>query len=464
MPTMRDRTTGAARVGTVLLVVVAVGFVVGCTADPISPSEVTGLRFLGLEPSPPQPAPGEPLTLEMVWTDPRPSCTGENECPLGQSCQDGVCLRDNDEVEIIWLVVPISNWQSTDVGLSGLFSGNSEDAEVEEAACQDIREAFELFCLTLSGCFPVSDFFGSEVPASTATPVICCGDERAARVSLQVPEGIEVPEPTCAEETSLDTAPTLQVQTQLCIGGELDLCQANVSSLSFGCTGEGAETITATSRVSLAWDSQSANLPPEIDDPRWGHLPNEEEPEAPDTSQPWQEGTLLTVQGCQGNGCASRHCRSTEDCQAGQHCADGLCREELSLVLIGGAQETYLRPCDEPSTCQETADCPTRFVCDDGTCRRIENPVTAFFATDGAFTPGRVVLDTTGDGRPNDERFVTHWLPPTLDPCEAEGDECSFGTCDPEVRLCTGDVSFWVVARDGRGGQDWIERTARIVP
>ena len=76
--------------------------------------------------------------------------------------------------------------------------------------------------------------------------------------------------------------------------------------------------------------------------------------------------------------------------------------------------------------------------------------MTAFFATDGAFTPGRVVLDTTGDGRPNDERFATRWLPPTLDPCEEADDPCSFGTCDPTLRLCTGEVDIWLVARDGR--------------
>ena len=94
----------------------------------------------------------------------------------------------------------------------------------------------------------------------------------------------------------------------------------------------------------------------------------------------------------------------------------------------------------------------------------IEEPVVAFFATGGSLQPGRVVLDTTGDGRPNESRFVTHWLPPALEPCEQPGDPCSFGVCDPLYRLCLGEVSMWVVARDGRGGQDWIERLVRVVP
>jgi len=90
--------------------------------------------------------------------------------------------------------------------------------------------------------------------------------------------------------------------------------------------------------------------------------------------------------------------------------------------------------------------------------------VTAFYATGGAFNPGRVVLDTTGNRRPDDEVFQTLWLPPVMDECAAADDPCSFGVCDPAQGRCVGDISFWVVIRDGRGGQSWIERTVRIVP
>ena len=57
------------------------------------------------------------------------------------------------------------------------------------------------------------------------------------------------------------------------------------------------------------------------------------------------------------------------------------------------------------------SDCGSNFVCHEESCRRIENPVTAFYATDGLFTPGRVVLDTDGDGRANVTRFPNTLAP-----------------------------------------------------
>ncbi len=426
--------------------------ILGCGADPLSPSQVTRLRILGLEPSPPEPSPGDALTLELLWTDVTPLCNSAQPCGVGQSCVDGKCVRDNDRVEMIWLVIPISAWQPSETGLSGLFGGTpGNDVDPTDEQCLEASTLLHS-CLALNGCFPIPE-----------SPIlICCGDSRASSINLTVPPEIPIFEPVCDADSSIDLTPTLQITVQVCVGGELDLCAADLDGLSFGCTGEGAESVTAVSRVRLTDDRAEANRAPRIEHPWWGRVPYPEDEPSDYEPAAWGEGVV--VQGCQGTDCASRSCRDGDDCRENQICETDFCREVLSIELGGGAQETYLESCQSEVECEHTGQCEVGSICAEGICRLIENPITAFYATDGAFTPGRVVLDTTGDGRPNDTRFATRWLPPTLDPCREEGDPCSFGTCDPAYRLCLGEVRMWVVARDGRGGQDWIERLVRIVP
>jgi hypothetical protein len=444
-----DRKTEARGILIVTLLILT-SMLAGCVEDPISPSLVTKLRILGLQPDPPEPAPGDSLSLELLWTDTRPSCEEERDCEAGQRCEAGQCLRPSDNVEMIWIVSSISAWQSSEEGFGQLFSGfgGGDLPGTTEEQCQELRDLYEL-CSALT-CVPLG-------------PVtICCGDEGASRVAVDVPSD-PAPPPTCDSETSFDTSAVLQIQAQVCIGGQLNLCDADLFSLSFGCEGEGAETVIASSRVRIATEGATPNSAPTIVEPTWGRLAEEDGPAPPDPVA-WDEDLVPAIQGCQGNNCASRQCRSTSQCRENQVCDDGRCREVFSVAMAGGAQETFLGSCEEATRCEEDSDCEAGRVCEGGSCLRIENPVAAFYATSGSFTPGRVVLDTTGNGRPDEDRFTTRWLPPTLDPCEAEGDLCSFGQCDPELRLCTGEVDLWVVARDGRGGQSWIERRIRIVP
>lgn len=416
--------------------------IIGCGETPASPSVVTGLRILGLKPSPSQPLPGDQITLDLLWADPVTYCTQESPCPEGRTCQDGQCVRDNESTEIFWLVVPISAWESTEA----VFG------EVDDFTCFMERCPDPVPCVEGSTCLdgsPCNNGFCQ--PCFTFESItICCGTQGAESIQVTVPPELEVPPDDCSPDTSIDISAVLQVQVQVCAGGRINLCPDDLDSLSFGCDGEGAETVTAISRINVAATQEDANQDPQITESLWN-------------GSEWPM-EAIEVRGCVEGSCADRACSADGDCNSGQVCSESRCREELTITLDEWAQEPYLDFCDQPQTCEQHSQCPTHRYCHEGLCHRIENPVTAFFATDGAFTPGRVVLDTTGDGRPNDENFVTTWLPPQLDACTAEGDPCTFGNCDPALGYCTGDVPVWVVIRDGRGGQDWIERTIRVVP
>jgi len=469
-----------------LLVVVSAA---GCAADPISPSHVTRLRILGLRPEPAEPLPGDSLSLDLLWTDTPKSCTQDTPCPTGQSCQSGACVRDDDTVQIVWLVSRLSAWQATDTTAtngsftdlltSGVDVPGLGQCTFDQASCSLSCEGFgdlSLWDLCSMGCQGLP---GGDI-------AICCGGPAASHFDVSVPTDIEVPQPTCGGDTSIDLSQILQVQAQVCVGGEINLCDLDVASLSFGCEGEGAETVNAISRVNIADNADNANHGPSILGPLWGRT------EARDVVH-WTPDVDIVVEGCLDSDCATRACGQQADCSRiceGGSCptsgyfdadsparidapADSMrgpttcyndrCREELSVALTEAAQETYLRACDEETACAQDTDCASNFVCHEGTCRRIENPVTAFYTTDGLFNPGRVVLDTDGDGRPNDDRFRTHWIPPVLDECSSDAD-CYLGECDDQTGRCTREISFWVVSRDGRGGQDWIERTIRVVP
>jgi hypothetical protein len=451
----------------------------GCGADPISPSQVTGLRILGLRPEPAQPRPGDQVALELLWTDPPRACDDATPCRVGEDCVDGVCVRPDPTVQTMWFVVRLSAWQSSESsleggGISGLLSSQVEipgfgacafDQEACSVTCEGFGE-LTLWELCSFGC----------VGTGFEGVALCCGDAGTRRFEFAVPPDIEIPEPGCGQDASVDMSQVLQVQAQVCVGGRIDLCNPDVGSLSFPCVGEGAEGVTAISRVRLARATDEANAGPTIETPVWGRL------ESPDIA-PWGGDAPLEVAGCLDDACAQRACSTQADCatfdaastlrRGATSCLDGLCREEFSVGLSPEGQETYSRTCDAVASCASDADCATPLVCDcgpsgacdaaGGTCRRIENPVVAFFANGGAFVPGRAVLDTDGDGRPDVSRFKTRWLPPVLDECVVDRD-CAPGTCDLDAGRCARDVSFWVVARDGRGGQDWIERTVRVVP
>jgi hypothetical protein len=315
---------------------------------------------------------------------------------------------------------------------------------------------------------------------------ISCGGADARSFDVTVPSDVETAQPTCGGDTSLNFSQILQVQAQVCVGGRIDLCDLDPTSLSFGCDGDGAETVTAISRVNVASEAETANHGPSVREPLWGRY------ESTDVV-PWGDGETIVVEGCLDSDCETRACSLQSDCsricdgtscptsgffdvesrsrigvtddrtRGATTCYEGRCREDFSVALTSEAQETYLRACDESPACETDAECDSNFVCDAGSCRRIENPVTAFYATDGLFTPGRVVLDTDGDGRPNADRFRTRWLPPVLDECSND-DDCYLGQCDAGTGRCTREVSLWIVARDGRGGQDWIERSVLVVP
>lgn len=447
MSTRKHRTSPF--VGLTLTLIIASFAVAGCVEDPLSPSQVTKLRILGLQPNPPEPFPGETLDLELLWTDTRPSCEDDGDCSEGQTCELGQCLRPNDDVEMVWIVSSLAAWQSSEAGFDQLFDQTGSEIPGSDGECT-IPDEVRALC-QLDTCI------------SFGPLTFCCGDESLSQISITVPDD-PVPGEDCDAETSIDVSPILQIQAQICIGGQIDFCDVDPLSLSFGCVGEGAETVVVSSRVQIAAEESTPNEAPTIEELTLGRLPEDDDEQPPPEPILWTEDVVQAIQGCQGNKCASRQCRETGQCQANQICDDGLCREVFSLTMGGGAQETYERSCEELASCEIDTDCAAAQVCEDGLCRRIENPVAAFYATAGAFTPGRVVLDTTGNGRPDDDRFTTRWLPPTLDPCETEDDLCSFGRCDPTLRLCTGDVSMWIVARDGRGGQTWVERTMRIVP
>lgn len=467
-------TSSAARRSTISILVASsliAAVTAGCGEDPISPSQVTGLRILGLRPEPAQPIPGDSVSLELLWTDPPRACDDAAPCPAGQDCADGVCVRPDPTVQLLWFVVRLSAWQSSatsmeDGGLSSLLSSQIEipgfgacsfDQESCSVDCEGFGE-LTLWELCSFGC----------VGTNFEGVALCCGDANAGRFELTLPEDIEIPEPGCGQDASVDMGQVLQVQAQVCVGGRIDLCNPDMNSLSFPCVGEGAEGVTALSRIRLAAPDDEANLGPQIETPVWGRL------ESPDIA-PWGGEGPLEIAGCRDEACAERACSTQDDCagfdasspsrQGATSCLDGLCREEFSVGLSPEAQETYLKTCDEATPCASDADCAAPFVCDGavGVCRRIENPVVAFFANGGAFLPGRAVLDTDADGRPDRSRFKTRWLPPVLEECVVDAD-CAPGSCDLDAGRCTRDVSFWVVARDGRGGQDWIERTIRVVP
>lgn len=471
-----------------IVAVMVVASTVGCADDPISPSLVTRLRILGLSPTPAEPSPGDQVTLELLWTDPPAECTGELDCPAEQSCQSGRCVRDDETVNVVWLVSRLAAWQSTEStategGFGGFLTSGIEIPGLGE--CSFDQESCSLSCggigdlsfwdLCTMAC---QGFEGSDIS-------LCCGGAEAGQFNVTVPEAIEVPPPTCGGETSIDTSQVLQVQAQVCVGGRINLCDLDINSLSFGCEGEGAESVTALSRVQIAHDPAEANLGPVVERATWGRWQSTE-------VVGWSEETVVEVEGCLDSECTTRTCSHQGDCsrycddaicssdyfdlstrerigwpaeqpRGATTCIEALCREEFSIALSSEAQETYLRACDEETSCEQDGDCGSNFVCDEGSCRRIENPVTAFYATDGLFTPGRVVLDKDGDGRPNVTRFRTRWLPPVLDECTTDAD-CYLGECIEEAGRCTLEVPLWIVARDGRGGQDWIERIIRVVP
>lgn len=443
---------------------------VGCAEDPISPSQVTGLRILGLRPEPAQPLPGDRVALDLLWADPPRACDAAAPCLAGQTCVEGACVRPDPTVQVMWFVVRLSAWQSSQASMEGgdLSSLISSQLEIP---------GFGACALDPASCSVTCDGFGELslwelcslacVGTGFEGVALCCGDATAGRFELTVPEDIEIPEPGCGQEASVDMTQVLQVQAQVCVGGRIDLCNPDVGSLSFPCVGEGAEGVTAISRLRLAGSPDEANAGPRIETPVWGRL------ESPDIAA-WSDAGPLEIAGCLDDGCAERACGTQADCLSfdaasgtrlgATSCLEGRCREEFSVGLSPTAQETYLKPCDEARACATDADCPAPFVCDGGgICRRIENPVVAFFADGGSFMPGRAVLDTNADGRPDRSRFRTRWLPPVLEECVADAD-CVPGACDLDAGRCVREVSFWAVARDGRGGQDWIERELRVVP
>lgn len=414
---------------------------VACAEETKSPSRVDSTRILGLKATPSNPAPGDTLSLELLWADPEPFCSGEGTCEPGRSCRGGRCVREA-ETEILWIAVPIAAWEPTDLA----------SLEVDEFTCVMDRCPPPIPCTDDAGCpYDGGCVDGFCVPCLSFGPVtVCCGTRNVRRIQLEVPPELTPPPPDCSPDTSINTDVIYQVQAQICAGGRIDLCP-DPEALTFACEGEGAASATATSRIEVVADPAEANLAPAVHQPIF-------------SLSAWEEGEVIEVRGCVDGDCSDRRCDGTGDCESGQICWGSLCREEIILGMGEGATEVYLNPCDEPESCQEDSDCPMQRVCQDGLCHRIEVPFTGFFATAGWINPARDLLDEDGDGRPDQDRVYTTWLPPPLDACGESDAPCTFGRCDPESGRCTGEVDFWVVVRDGRGGQDWIERTLRIVP
>jgi hypothetical protein len=412
-----------------------------CAQDPLSPSRVDHVRVLGLKAAPPRPAPGDTLSLELLWADPAPSCSREAPCGPGRECRDGRCER-TAATEVLWIVLPLAAWEPADLA----------SIDMDELTCVMDRCPEPIPCAEDGECPGVGRCDdGFCVPCLAFGPALfCCGTRGLDRIEVEVPADQELPDPDCSGESAINTSLVYQVHAQVCAGGRIDLCP-DPEALVFGCTGEGAESATATSRVSIVSDPAQANVAPVVLEPTFD-------------LEAWGDGVARDVRGCVDDGCADRVCDTGLDCVGGQVCAGSRCREEIALRMGDGAIETYLDPCDEPSPCETDSDCRTSRVCRDGLCRRIESPFAGYFATAGKIESARDVLDDDGDGRPDRGLVYTRWLPPALDECSADGDPCSFGRCDPAAGRCTGDVTFWIVVRDGRGGQDWIERTLHIVP
>jgi hypothetical protein len=414
-----------------------------CSEQPKSPSRVDTTRILGLKANPSRPSPGDRLSLELLWTDPEPFCagTGDDACGPGRVCQEGRCVR-TEETEILWIAIPLSAWQPSDLGSLdvGEFTCLMDRCPPPVPCTQDDQ------CPYQGGCVD-----GFCVPCQSIGPVtVCCGTRNTDRIELDVPADLEVLPPDCSPDTSINTGTVFQIQAQVCAGGRIDLCPDG-GSLAFGCDGEGATTASATSRVTVVADPSEANIAPVVENPIF-------------SLRAWDEGSRREVRGCLEENCGDRSCDRNADCPSGQLCKESRCREEVIHGMGEGASEVYLDPCDEPDPCESDDDCPRRRVCREGLCYRIESPFTGFFTTEGSILPARDILDDDGDGRPDHDLVYTTWLPPVLDECSAPGDPCGFGTCDPEAGRCTGEVDFWVVIRDGRGGQDWIQRTLRIIP
>jgi hypothetical protein len=275
----------------------------------------------------------------------------------------------------------------------------------------------------------------------------CCGSAETLG-SIQAPVPETTSETDCDDPTALDLAQVLLVQAQVCAGGQLDLC-AEPGSTTFGCVGEGAQTVVAQSRISIEPRGEQPNAHPSIDALTL-------------SGAEWGEG-ILEVTGCLDEDCSNRRCEEGE-CPSGQTCSDGRCREEILVGLGPSATEPYLDDCDDDQSCDGESDCGRNLFCVEGRCRRLEKPLVSFFATAGLFDPGRDELDEDGDGRPDGQEAQTSWSPPILDTCAAPDDPCSFGVCDPDLGRCLGEVTFWLVARDGRGGQSWLERSVLLVP
>lgn len=420
-----------------LILIVAVG----CAEEAKSPSRVDSVRVLGLKASPASPAPGDTLSLDLLWTDTSPYCSNETPCGPGRTCTDGRCIRDQ-ETEILWLVFALAAWEPTDLG----------SLDVDELTCVMDRCPEPIPCTEDSQCPGVGRCNdGFCVPCLTFGPALfCCGTRGMDQIELQVPADLDPPPQDCELETAINTALVYQVQVQICAGGRINLCP-DAESLTFGCEGDGAESVTATSRVSVLTDPASRNIPPSIETPTFNLAA-------------WDEDSVLEVTGCLDDGCPNRACSIAADCELGQVCWEALCRDDIALRMGEGALDTFLDVCEEAGSCEADADCPGREVCREGLCHNIESPFAGYFATEGLINPARDVLDNDGDGRPDQDLVYTRWLPPTLDECSASEDACTFGACDVEAGRCAGDVKFWVVVRDGRGGQDWIERTLRVVP
>ncbi len=420
----------------VLLVVVA-----GCAEDPKSPSRVESLRILGLKPTPTNPMPGDTLALELLWTDATPYCSRETPCGPGSTCTDGRCVR-NEETEILWLVFELAAWEPSDLA----------SIDVDELTCVMDRCPDPIPCTEDSECPGVGRCDdGFCVPCLSFGPALfCCGRRGLDRIDLLVPSDLEPPEPNCELDSALNASLVYQVQVQVCAGGRIDLCP-DPGALTFGCVGDGAQSVTATSRIDVLTDPSARNTAPIVESPTF-------------SLEAWDADRVFEVSGCHGGDCTNRECATSADCVGGQICSGSLCREEVAHRLGDGAVEAYLEVCDEPGSCESDADCPARRVCRDGLCHRIESPFAGYFATAGSINPARDILDNDGDGRPDQELVYSRWLPPVLDECGSADDPCTFGVCDPAAGWCVGDVMFWVVVRDGRGGQDWIERTLRIVP
>jgi hypothetical protein len=278
---------------------------------------------------------------------------------------------------------------------------------------------------------------------------ICCGDEELVHLETTVPPSLTSEEPDCSDPAYRASVQLLQVQAQICRGGRLNLCP-KAGELTLPCDGDGAATVTATSRVALARPNLPANRRPTIG--------------AVDWRTPLDGPAPVEVKGCLEPSCDDRQCGDEDDCDAGQVCHENRCREEFALTLEEGDIEDFLLDCEESRPCADRSDCPDRWDCRDGQCRRRENPVTSFFTTAGSFSRSRVVLDSDADGLPDQSTFTTRWLPPVLEGCRAEDAPCAFGSCDLDVGYCVGEVSFWSVVRDERGGQDWAQWTMRVVP